>query len=158
MNVCPPPRLPLSCVRSEFPAKHQELLETDDDQEAGAGCCIPTPPAPPDLRFETPQALLGMEECDRAEGFKDALQHVGRLPPSGLRLPIFASLPTVQQTKEGYEGGEYDPQQLGVACIVVPPLTGRGANTKGATFNLNPVRTPSLSSRPLARPPAFLSS
>ena len=91
-----------------------------------------------------------MEERDPAglrRGFKQALDHFhenGRLRPSDLQLPIMrGSPPTGMWFIPGYEGGAYDPEKLGVACIVVPPLTGIGSNTMG-TWNLKPVPTPLL--------------
>ena len=85
-----------------------------------------------------------MDEHDSAalmRLFTKVLEHVratdpSRLHSSDLELPILED-PTCKQLLEGHEGGEYDPERLGVACIVVPPLTGRGRNSKGA-FNLNP--------------------
>ena len=82
-----------------------------------------------------------MEEHDSSalmRLFKQSLDHVretGRLHSSDLQLPVLDD-PTFMQPLEGYEGDKYDPERLGVACIVVPP-GHRGKNTKGL-FNLNP--------------------
>ena len=74
---------------------------------------------------------------------KQALDHVhetGRLRPTDLQLPIYPSPQYGKQTLQGYEGGEFDPEALGVACIVVPK-DGRGFNP--GDYNLNPVPPPS---------------
>ena len=67
-----------------------------------------------------------MEDAERELQFKQALVHfheTGRLHPSDLQLPIMrGSPPTYMWFIPGYEGGAYDPERLGVACIVVPPL------------------------------------
>ena len=92
------------------------------------------------LLYATPQQLLGLVEQDHAglmRQFKEALEQVrtdGQ--PSFLQLPIQASPPTFTQSITGYEGGEFDPLQLGVACIVVPSPDGR-KNTL-SDWNLNP--------------------
>ena len=92
-----------------------------------------------DLRYETPQQLLDMWNRGRAdlmERFKEVLGCVletRRLRPSDLQLPIRLSpFDTSICPLSGYEGGEFDPERLGVACIVVPPTEGRGSNTKGS--------------------------
>ncbi|KAJ1485227.1 hypothetical protein T484DRAFT_1794482 [Baffinella frigidus] len=62
------------------------------------------------------------------------LEHIhdtGLLHAADLQLPILASPPTCVQSIPGYEGGVFDPQKLGVACIVVPPSDCRGPNTLG---------------------------
>ena len=88
------------------------------------------------LRYATAQQLLDMEKIDRADlerRFKEALKHMhgsGRLHPSDLQLPIQPSPPTNVKLIEGYEDGEFNPEKLGVACIVRPPSEGRGANTR----------------------------
>lgn len=101
-----------------------------------------------DALLSTPHQLLGMVDDDFAgleRRLMEALQHVhetGLIRPSDIQLPILSSPPTVTQSIPGYEGGELDPQTLGVACIGLPPSEGRGANKEGAAYNLNPVRTP----------------
>jgi len=95
-----------------------------------------------------------MADHDRAglmRLFKQALdvRGAGPLHPSHLQLPIMTSPPTVMQNLAGYEGGAFDPLQLGVACIVVPPSEGRAPNiNKGGTWNLNPVPNPALPDHP----------
>ena len=100
--------------------------------------------------YATPQELLDMEKDD-PEGlrrrFKQALEHIdetGRLRPSDLQLPIFASPQYYNQPLKGYEGGAFDPEKLGVSYIVVPPKDGRGPNSLLGDWNLNPVPTPPL--------------
>ena len=111
------------------------------------------------LLFATPEQLLRMADYDRAglmRRFKQALDHVldtGRLQPSDLQLPIKKSPPTIMQPLTGYEGGMFDPLQLGVACIVLPE--GR-APTKGATWNFNPVSSLTLPPSPLPDRPLAL--
>jgi len=140
-----------------------------DAQEDGAGGCSPslrrttphhleqTPRGTRHLRcdagrrevprYETPQELLDMEERDPAglrQRFKLALTHfheTGRLHASDLQLPhMNGPPPTHMWFIPGYEGGALDPEKLGVACIVVPPSTGRGPNTLGS-WGLKPVPT-----------------
>ena len=112
--------------------------------------------------YATPAELLDMEKHDPAglmRRFKIALDHVhetGRLRPSDLQLPIYASSPYVKVSLQGYEGGEFDPEALGAAYIVVRPSDCRGTNTNG-DYNLrqqvpNP---PRLYSCPPFRPPAY---
>ncbi|KAJ1488654.1 hypothetical protein T484DRAFT_3598050 [Baffinella frigidus] len=97
-----------------------------------------------DALLSTPHQLLGMVDDDFAgleRRLMEALQHVhetGLIRPSDIQLPILSSPPTVTQSIPGYEGGELDPQTLGVACIGLPPSEGRGANKEGAAYNLNP--------------------
>ena len=84
-----------------------------------------------------------MEARDPAELmrlFKQALDriHGGDLRASDLQLPIYATPPCYKQTLPGYEGGAFDPERLGAACIVVPPSQGRGENNQGV-YNLNAV-------------------
>ena len=106
------------------------------------------------LPFATPEELVEMEAGDPAalrQRFKQALDRInetGRLHPSDLQLPIVrGSPPTYMWMVPGYgTGGAYDPTKLGVACIVVPPATGLGANTGLGDWNLVPVSTPSLPS------------
>ena len=78
--------------------------------------------------------------------FKHALMYVRDVghqdPFSYFKLPEMTSPPTVSQLFPGYQGGVFDPLELGVACIVVPQPTGLGPNTKGSTFCLNQVLTP----------------
>jgi hypothetical protein len=98
-----------------------------------------------------------MEQRDRAgleQRFAAILDHLdvaGRLRPSDLQLPIFASPPYLKQPLEGYEGGAFDPATLGVACIVVPPTDCLGANSSG-DWNLRQVSAPPsfLPDRPAA--------
>ena len=97
--------------------------------------------------YATLQHLL-KEEPDRPElmrRFKQVLEHVGearRLRPSDLQLPIRLSpFDTSISPLAGYEGGEFNPESLGLACVVVPPTEGRGSNTKG-TWTLVAVPTP----------------
>jgi len=80
-----------------------------------------------------------MWDRDRAElmrRFKQVLDCVSEtrsLRPSDLQLPIRLSpFDTTTFPLSGYEGGEFDPERLGVACIIVPPTEGRGSNTKGS--------------------------
>jgi len=83
----------------------------------------------------------GLEKC-----FKEALEHVretGLLHPSDLQLPIQASPPTSMLPTPGYQGGTFDPQQIGVACIVVPPPEGRAPYSLG-DWGLHTVRAPPL--------------
>jgi len=94
-----------------------------------------------------------MEEREPAvlmRRIKQALDHVhetGRLRPSDLQLPSYASLQYIKQFLPGYEGSAFDPERLGVAYIVVPPSQGRGVNA--GSYNLNPVPTsPPLSAHP----------
>ena len=101
------------------------------------------------LRYATPQELLDLEKHDPAElmrRFKQTLDHVcqtGRLSPSDLQLPLQLSpFDTSILPLTGYEGGEFDPERLGAACIIVPPAEGRGSNTKG-TWSVNPDGGPS---------------
>ena len=97
--------------------------------------------------YATPHELLGMAESERDRLFKQALDHVrdtGHLQPSDLQLHIFASPQTVVHPLNGYEGGSFDPLQLGVACIVLPPPEGRAPKTKGSTWGHNPVSAPPL--------------
>ena len=107
-----------------------------------------------DLLYATPQQLLDMVERDPAElklRFKQALDHfhdTGRLRPSDLQIPIrLAPYDTAVTPLAGYEGGDFDPGRLGVACIVVPPTEARGSNSKGSwsLSGPSPVLTPSLS-------------
>ena len=68
--------------------------------------------------------------------FKEALEQVCEDRPlcaSDIQLPIFRppASPAVTQSIRGYEGGAYDPQTLGVACIVIPSAEFRGANSTG---------------------------
>ena len=68
---------------------------------------------------------------------KQSLEHVyetGRLRPSDLKLPIYACPQYYKQILPGYEGGAFDPERLGAACIVVPPSKALGANTP-CTYN-----------------------
>ena len=86
-----------------------------------------------------------MEERLLVQRFKQALEHMdesGRLRPSDLQLPIFASPQYYKKFLPGYEGGAIDPERLGAAFIVVPPPTGIGPNTP-CTFNLQQVSVPS---------------
>ena len=80
--------------------------------------------------------------------FKEALEQVCEERPlcaSNIQLPIFRppASPAVTQSIRGYEGGAYDPQTLGVACIVIPSAEFRGSNNTG-DFNLKPVTHPPL--------------
>ena len=94
-----------------------------------------------------------MEERDSpalVRRFKQALDHVhesGGLRPSDLQLPIYASPQYYKQLLPGYEGGAFDPERLGTACIVVPPSTDHGASTpctwNPCTWSLSQVLTPS---------------
>ncbi|KAJ1479948.1 hypothetical protein T484DRAFT_1748878 [Baffinella frigidus] len=83
-----------------------------------------------------------MAQYDRAgleRRFKAALEHVretGSLRPSDMRLPIFAAPLTATQFVLGFAGDSFDPQKLGVACIINPQSKGRGPTTKG-DWNLN---------------------
>ena len=80
-----------------------------------------------------------MAESKRDQLFKQALDHLrdtGRLHPD-LKLPSFISPPTVPQSLAGYQDGEFNPLQLGVACIIEPQ--GRPISTQGAKWNHNPV-------------------
>ena len=92
----------------------------------------------------------GLELC-----IKLALEHVREtgsllLRPSNLQLPIqLAPYDTSVSPLKGYEGGEFHPEKLGVACIIVPPTEGAGSNSKG-DFGLTIVRTSSA-------PPPLLS-
>jgi hypothetical protein len=46
----------------------------------------------------------------------------------------------------GYEGGAFDPERLGTACIVVPPSTDRASTPctwNPCTWSLSQVSTPS---------------
>jgi len=80
---------------------------------------------------------------------KQALDHIhetGHLCSSDLKLPIKLSpFDTAVSPIAGYENGEFDPERLGVACIVVPPAEGRGSDTKG-TYVLSMVPTARLPS------------
>ncbi|KAJ1483782.1 hypothetical protein T484DRAFT_1949274 [Baffinella frigidus] len=123
----------------------EEHLALDDGQKAGAGG---EDARGNDCMYASPQELIDMWERDPAEmkrQFKQALEHfheTGRPRPSDLQLPIRLSpYDTSVSSITGYEGGEFDPARLGVACIVVPPTEGRGTNTKG--WSLNPDRRPS---------------
>ena len=144
-----------------FPSSHskvpshprQEELTPHDGKEAeGQALC-----------YATPQELLDMQEHDPAglmRRFEQALEHydAGGLHPSDLRLPIWrGSPPTYMWFLPGYEGGAYDPEKLGVACIVVPPPTGLGANTLG-DFCFKAVPPPPLPSRAPVCPPVIISS
>lgn len=104
------------------------------------------------LSYATPQELLDMDRPALEQRFKQAMDHVhlGGLQASDLQLPIYASPQCCKQPLEGYEGGAFDPQKLGVACIVVPSAEFRGANSTTADFNLHAVPTPSLLSSPPA--------
>ena len=100
--------------------------------------------------YATPQQLLDMEKHDPAElmrRFKQALDHVcqtGRLRLADLQLPIrLGPFDTSISSVAGYEGGEFDPEKLGVACILVPPTEGRGSNAKGSSWSVNPDGAPS---------------
>ena len=97
-----------------------------------------------------------MEERDPAglvRRFKQALEHMdetGSLRPSDLQLPIYASPQYYKQPLQGYDGGAFDPERLGAACLVVPPAEGRGAYTP-CTWNLKvPPPLPSFPDRPSA--------
>ena len=118
--------------------------------------------------YTTPQQLLDMEEKHPEElerRFKQALDsfhEAGHLRSSDLQLPIMRGPPpTCKQFLQGYEGDSFDPVKLGVACVVVPPSEGRGANAKGSAWNLNPASTPPLTtplpSKPPSRPAESLS-
>ncbi|KAJ1495319.1 hypothetical protein T484DRAFT_1762975 [Baffinella frigidus] len=92
------------------------------------------------LLYATPDQLLDMEERDPAnlrKRFKQALDHFhesGRLRPSDLQLPIQLSpYETSVHSLTGYEGGEFDPERLGAACIV-----------DGGPSNMNPTSEPGL--------------
>jgi len=104
------------------------------------------------LSYATPQELLDMDRAALERRFKAALDHVhlGGLQASDLQLPIYASPQCCTQPLESYDGGAFDPQKLGVACIVVPSAEFRGANSTTADFNLHAVPTPSLLSSPPA--------
>ena len=73
-----------------------------------------------------------MEKCDPAglaRRIMRALERIdeaGRLRPSDLQLPIYASPQYYAQHLQGYESGAFDPERLGAACIIVPPSEGRG--------------------------------
>ena len=127
----------------------QSLLDMDEQEITKGG--VTQDMAGDGLRYATPQYLLDMNYQEMERRFKQALDHfneTGRLRPSDLQLPIMEGPPpTCKQDLEGYEGGVFDPEKLGVACIVVPPSEGRGANEKGSTWNLNPVS-------PVPPPPA----
>ena len=80
-----------------------------------------------------------MWDRDRAELMRqvkralDQFHSTGRLRPSDLQLPVRLSpYDTSISPLPGYEGGEFHPERLGVACIVIPPTEGRGSNTKGS--------------------------
>ena len=84
---------------------------------------------------------------------KQAVDHVhetGGLRPSDLQLPIYASPQYNKELLPGYEGGSFDPETLGAACIVVPKSKGFYTN---ASWSLNPVPPPPtfLTSRPSPR-------
>ena len=104
-----------------------------------------------------------MWDRDRAElmrQLKRVLEHIhetGRLRPSDLQLPIRLSpFDTAISPLAGFESGEFDPERLGVACIVMQPTSGRGSNTKG-NYRLSQVpTTPSLPGRPSALQHLFL--
>ena len=112
-----------------------------------------------------------MEERDRPglmRRFKQVLEHVGearrlhpsdiQLRPSDLQLPIWLSpFDTAISPLAGYDGGEFDPERLGLACILMPPTEGRGSNTKGS-YSLIAVPAPSLHAQPPVCPPSSLSS
>ena len=91
---------------------------------------------------------------------KEGLDHIhetGRLRPSDLQLHIqLAPFDTSVHPLLGYEGGEFDPERLGAARIVVPPTEGRGSNSKGA-WRLEQVRAPSSRDLPSFAPPLPLS-
>ena len=109
------------------------------------------------LLYAAPQELLDLEERDLLRRFKHDLDHIhetGRLRPSDLQLAIYASPQYCKQSIQGYSGGEFDPEKLGVAYIVIPPAKGYGPRSQGV-YNLNPVPTPfppyflnTVSSRP----------
>jgi len=106
------------------------------------------------LWYAAPQELINMEKHELVRRFKQALDHVhenGRLRPSDLQLPIYASTQYCKQPLQGYNRGEFDPEKLGVAYIVVPSQ-GRGSNP--GHWNLNPVPTPLPPSRPPICPQA----
>ena len=102
-----------------------------------------------------------MEEHD-SEGlmqrFKQALDHIresGRLHDFDLQLPVVEDF-TFKQRLHGYVGGTYDPEALGVACIVVPPPQGRrGPNSKG-DFGLNPVSSREIHKSNSSRSPPLI--
>ena len=98
--------------------------------------------------YETRQHLLDLWNSDRAElmrQVKETLIHfhrTGRPLPGGLRCPIWLSpYDTATSHLLGYEGGEFDPKELGTTCIVVPPTEGSGSHTKG-TWTLGFTLTP----------------
>ena len=103
-----------------------------------------------------------MEERDSlalVQRFQQVLDHVcesGGLRPSDLQLPIYASPQYYKQLLPGYEGGAFDPERLGTACIVVPPSTDHGASTpctwNPCTWSLSQVPTP----HPLSDHPSSL--
>ena len=103
--------------------------------------------------YATPQELLDMDDYDLRGllwRIKQALEHVhetGRLRPSDLQLPIYASPQYYKQILPGYEGGDFDPERLGAACIVAPPSKGLGAVTSSThnpcSWNLKQVLTQS---------------
>ena len=108
-----------------------------------------------DLLYETPQNLLDLWKRDRPGLMRsikqslDSIKRTGRLRPSDLKLHIQLSpFDTSIRPLTGYEGGEFHPDRLGAACLVVSPTEGRGSNTKGTYSVHAAVPTPSLSSWP----------
>ena len=93
----------------------------------------------------TPQELLDMAVCDSAalvRRIRQALEHVdetGRLHPSDLKLPIFASPQYYKQFLPGYAGGAFDPETLGATYVVVP---GTAGTWNPCTWSLSQVLTP----------------
>ena len=95
-----------------------------------------------------------MEEGDPGalrQRFKQAIEHIdetGRLRSFDLQLPIYTSPQYYKQPLPGYDGGAFDPERLGVACIVTPPSTGRGDAWNPCSWNLSQVRDPPLPDLP----------
>ena len=91
--------------------------------------------------------------------FKQVLdgRGAGRFHPY-LKIPIMPFPPTVLQTLAGYEEGEFNPLQLGVACIIVPPSQRRAPSNKRGTWNFNPVPNPAQPDHSSVHPPASLNT
>ena len=106
------------------------------------------------LLYATPKHLLDLWKHDGAELMRqvkqalDRIHETGRLRSSDLQLHIqLAPFDTAIMPLSGYEGGEFDPERLGTACIVVPPTEGRGSNSKG-DYNLTQIGEKEETSEP----------